>query len=90
MMFPPAATWTRAVGLRGLLTFIIPISFTRTLSPILLVFILLITSLSLFIVTNYNLLLLLSSILILSTKVNTPSVVIGAILGGILSTIYRN
>ena len=65
-------------------------SFTRTLSPILLVFILLITSLSLFIVTNYNLLLLLSSILVSSTKVNTPSVVIGAILGSILSTIYRN
>ena len=44
----------------------------------------------LFIVTNYNLLLLLSSILVSSTKVNAPSVVVGAILGGILSTIYRN
>ena len=65
-------------------------SFTRTLSPILLVSILLITSLSLFMVTNYNLLLLLSSILVSSTKVNTPSVVIGAILGSILSAIYYN
>ena len=65
-------------------------SFTRTLSPILLVSILLITSLSLFIVTNYNLLLPLSSILVSSTKVNTPSIVVGAILGGILSTIYYN
>jgi membrane protein DedA with SNARE-associated domain len=65
-------------------------SFTYTLSPILLVSILLITSLSLFMVTNYNLLLLLSSILVSSTKVNTPGVVIGAILGGILSAIYRN
>ena len=65
-------------------------SFTYTLSPILLAFILLITSLSLFIVTNYNLLLLLFSILVLSTKVNAPSVVVGAILGGILSAVYRN
>ena len=65
-------------------------SFTRALSPILLVSILSITFLSLFIVTNYNLLLLLSSILVSSTKVNTPSIVIGTILGGILSTIYRN
>ena len=65
-------------------------SFTRALSPILLVSILLITSLSLFIVTNYNLLLLLSSILVLSTEVNTPSIVVGAVLGSILSTIYRN
>ena len=74
----------------GILTFIIPISFTYTLSPILLVSILLITSLSLFIVTNYNLLLPSSSILVSSTEVNAPSVVIGTILGGILSTIYYN
>ena len=65
-------------------------SFTSALSPILLASILLITSLSLFMVTNYNLLLLLSSILVLSTKVNTPGVVVGAVLGGILSAIYRN
>ena len=65
-------------------------SFTYTLSPILLASILLTTSLSLFIVTNYNLLLLLSSILVLSTKVNTPSVIIGAVLGGILSAVYYN
>ena len=65
-------------------------SFTRALSSALLVSILLITSLSLFIVTNYNLLLLLSSILVSSTEVNTPSVVVGAVLGSILSTIYRN
>ena len=41
-------------------------------------------------VTNYNLLLLLSSILVSSTKVNAPSIIIGAVLGGILSTIYYN
>ena len=41
-------------------------------------------------VTNYNLLLLLSSILVLSTKVNAPSVIVGAVLGGILSTVYCN
>ena len=41
-------------------------------------------------VTNYNLLLPLSSILVSSTKVNAPSIVVGTILGGILSTIYRN
>ena len=65
-------------------------SFTRASSPVLLVSILLITSLSLFMVTNYNLLLLLSSILVLSTKVNAPGVVVGAVLGGILSAVYRN
>jgi hypothetical protein len=65
-------------------------SFTRALSPILLVFILLITSLSLFMVTNCDLLLLLSFILVLSTKVNAPSVIIGAVLGGILSAVYCN
>ena len=65
-------------------------SFTYTSSPILLVSILLITSLSLFMVTNYNLLLLLSSILVSSTKVNAPSVVVGAVLGSILSTVFYN
>ena len=74
----------------SILTFVNPMSLILTLSPILLASILLITSLSLPIVTNYNWLLLSSSILVLSLKVNRPSVVVGAALGGILSTIYYN
>ena len=60
-------------------------SLILALSPILLIFILLITSLSRSIVTNYNYLLSLSSILVSLRKVEAPSVVRGAALGGISS-----
>ena len=65
-------------------------SLIFTLSPILLISILLITSLRRTIVTNYNWLLSSSSILVSSRKVEAPSIVVGAALGGILLTIYRN
>ena len=59
-------------------------SLILALSPILLIYILLITSLSRPIVTNCNWLLSSSSILVLSREVKAPNVVVGAALGGIL------
>ena len=59
-------------------------SLILALSPTLLMSILLITSLSRSIVTNYNWLLS-SSMLVSLRKVEAPGVVVGAALGGILS-----
>ena len=65
-------------------------SLILALSPILLISILLITSLSRSIVTNYNWLLSSSSMLVSSREVEAPSIIVGAAFGSILSTIYRN